>query len=47
MGVGAGVNLLVGGSNKSFTLQPLSVQTQTGLNLALGVTEFKLHTTAN
>lgn len=47
VGVGAGVNLLVGGSNKSFTLQPLSVQTQTGLNLALGVTEFRLHTAAN
>src|SRR5690606_36266496 len=45
--VGAGVNVLVGGSNEPFTLQPLSVQTQTGLNLALGVTEFKLHTAAN
>lgn len=44
--VGAGANLLVGGSNKSFTLQPLSVQAQTGINLAVGVTEFKLRTAA-
>jgi Protein of unknown function (DUF992) len=40
--VGAGANLLVGGSNRSFTLQPLSVQAQTGLNVAVGVTEFQL-----
>ena len=40
--VGAGANLLVGGLNNTFTLQPLSVQTQTGLNLAIGVTSFEL-----
>lgn len=40
--VGAGANLLVGGLGSTFTLQPLSVQTQTGLNLALGVTSFEL-----
>jgi hypothetical protein len=40
--IGAGANLLVGGLNNTFTLQPLSVQTQTGLNLALGVTSFEL-----
>jgi hypothetical protein len=40
--VGAGANLLVGGLGNTFTLQPLSVQTQTGLNLALGVTRFQL-----
>src|SRR5262245_36391481 len=39
---GAGANLLVGGLGNTFTLQPLSVQTQTGLNLALGVTSFEL-----
>jgi len=44
--VGAGANLLVGGSGQSFILQPLSVQTQTGLNLALGVTQFQLRSTA-
>ncbi len=40
--VGAGANLLVGGLGNTFTLQPLSVQTQTGLNLAVGVTNFEL-----
>ena len=41
-GVGVGANLLVGGSNQTFTLQPLSVQAQTGLNLAVGVSRFEL-----
>jgi len=39
---GGGANLLVGGFQRSFTLQPLSVQAQTGLNLALTVTSMKL-----
>ena len=37
VGVGVGANALVGGSHRSFTLQPLSVQEQTGLALAAGV----------
>ena len=40
--VGGGANLLVGGSSKTITLQPLSVQAQTGLNVAAGVTSFQL-----
>ena len=44
--IGAGANVLVGGSNRTFSLQPLSVQAQTGVNLAVGVTEFKLRTAA-
>ena len=40
--VGGGANLLVGGSQDTFTLQPLSVQTQTGLNVAAGITSFQL-----
>jgi hypothetical protein len=40
--VGAGANLLVGGSQNTFTLQPLSVQAQTGVNLAVGVAKFRL-----
>ena len=40
--VGGGANLLVGGSKDTFTLQPLSVQAQTGLNVAAGVTSFQL-----
>lgn len=40
--IGGGANILVGGSQESVMLQPISVQAQTGLNLALGVTEFRL-----
>lgn len=39
---GGGANLLVGGFQRSFTLQPLSVQAQTGVNVALAVTSMKL-----
>lgn len=42
VGIGAGANVLVGGSNNSFALQPLSVQGQVGLNLAVGVTSLEL-----
>lgn len=41
--VGAGANALVGGSNDSIALQPLSVQGQVGVNLAVGVTSLELH----
>jgi hypothetical protein len=41
-GAGVGANVLVGGSNRSVSLQPLSVSGQTGLNLALGVADFEL-----
>ena len=37
LGIGAGANLLVGGSDRSITLQPFSVEGDTGLNLAVGV----------
>ena len=37
LGLGAGANALVGGSHRSFALQPLSVSGQVGVNLALGV----------
>ena len=36
-GAGVGANALVGGSHRSFALQPLSVTGQVGVNLALGV----------
>ncbi|MBA3448605.1 MAG: DUF992 domain-containing protein [Pseudaminobacter sp.] len=45
--VGAGANFLVGGSGQTFTLQPLSIQAQTGLNIAIGVTDFQLRSAAN
>lgn len=37
VGAGVGANVLIGGSNRTVTLQPVSVQGQTGLNLAVGV----------
>ena len=42
MGFGVGANALLGGSNKSIVLQPLSVQTQEGLNIAAGVASLQL-----
>lgn len=42
IGVGVGANALVGGSNQTIVLQPLSVQTQQGLNLAAGVASLQL-----
>jgi len=33
---------LVGGSNKQITLQPVSVEGNTGLNVAAGVAEIQL-----
>ena len=37
VGVGAGANILVGGTAQGISLQPISVEGQIGLNLALGV----------
>src|SRR5665213_493509 len=42
VGAGVGANVLVGGSERTVTLQPLSVQGQTGLNLAVGVSGLDL-----
>lgn len=42
LGVGVGANALVGGSNNSVVLQPLSVQAQTGVNIAAGVAGLRL-----
>ncbi len=41
-GVGLGANALVGGFERSVTLNPLSVQTQTGINIAAGVADLTL-----
>jgi Protein of unknown function (DUF992) len=43
VGGGLGANVLVGGSDRTVALQPISVQGQTGLNLAVGVTGMRLH----
>ena len=42
LGLGAGAKVLVGGNSNSVVLQPLSVQGQTGVNLAVGVTGLRL-----
>ena len=42
VGVGAAANILVGGSNKQISLQPVSVEGGVGLNLAGGVAEISL-----
>jgi uncharacterized protein DUF992 len=42
VGIGAGANALVGGSNNSFALQPVSIEGQTGLSVAAGVAAFEL-----
>ena len=42
VGVGASANALVGGSNKTISLQPLSVEGATGLNIAAGVASIDL-----
>jgi len=42
-GIGLGANVLVGGSSKQFTLQPVSVQGNVGLNVAAGLEEISLN----
>jgi Protein of unknown function (DUF992) len=42
VGVGLGGNVLVGGSDNSIALQPLSVQGQVGLNVAAGLESLEL-----
>ena len=37
VGVGAGANVLIGGSNRTISLQPLSIEGNTGLNVAAGI----------
>ncbi len=40
--VGLGANVLVGGFQKGINLQPISVQAQTGLNIAAGISSLHL-----
>ena len=40
--VGLGANVLVGGSGKSIALQPVSIEGETGVNIAAGLATFKL-----
>jgi hypothetical protein len=43
LGLGLGANVLVGGSHRTISLQPLSVEGQVGINLALGVAGLTLY----
>ena len=42
VGAGLGANVLVGGSDRTVALQPVSVQCQAGLNVAAGVADLRL-----
>jgi hypothetical protein len=42
VGVGAGANALIGGNDHSVTLQPVSLEGNTGLNVAAGVASIDL-----
>src|SRR3982074_1727148 len=42
VGVGGGGNFLVGGPANAYALQPVSVQGQTGLNVAAGIADLEL-----
>jgi hypothetical protein len=42
VGAGLGANVLVGGSNRTVALQPISIQGQAGLNVAAGVADLVL-----
>ncbi len=42
VGVGAGANVLVGGSNSTVSLQPISLEGNTGLNVAAGIGSISL-----
>ena len=46
VGVGGGGNFLVGGPANAYALQPISVQGQTGLNVAAGVADLELQPVA-
>jgi hypothetical protein len=42
IGIGGGGNFLVGGPRNAYALQPISVQGQTGLNVAAGIADLEL-----
>ena len=42
LGVGAGANVLIGGSGRTFALQPVSLQGSVAVNIVLGVSALKL-----
>ncbi len=42
LGIGGGANVLIGGSKRTISLQPLSLDAQTGINLAVGAAKLTL-----
>ena len=42
LGVGVGANVLVGGSGRTFVLQPVSLEGSVAVDVALGVSALKL-----
>ena len=42
VGVGAGANVLIGGSNSTISLQPVSIEGNIGLNVAAGIGSISL-----
>lgn len=42
VGLGAGVNVLIGGSGRSFALQPVSLQGSVAINVTLGLSGLQL-----
>jgi hypothetical protein len=42
LGLGVGANVLIGGSGRSFALQPVSLEGSIAINVALGVSALKL-----
>ncbi|MEH2515841.1 hypothetical protein V1279_001414 [Bradyrhizobium sp. AZCC 1610] len=46
VGAGASANVLVGGSDRTVIMQPVSVQAQTGVNIAAGVSTLELRPAA-
>jgi hypothetical protein len=41
-GAGLGANALIGGSQRAFSLQPISIEGQVGVNVAAGITAIRL-----
>ena len=42
LGLGVGANVLIGGSGRTFALQPVSLEGSVGVNVALGVSALQL-----
>ena len=41
--IGLGINVLIGGWESSIALQPVSLQSQEGVNVAVGIAQLRLN----